>query len=165
MDIQANRVVGIHYTLKNDAGHIIASKEREPLFLLYGHGNIVRGLEQALIGKTVEDKIDVTVEPEDGYGIRQDNLLQEVPRFVIKGVDDLYVGKQFEAKSKDGPITLRVVDIDGNMVTVDGNHAFAGMRLHYSVSVVSIRDATPDEISQGHVLETKSKTDKKYYFK
>ena len=93
MEIQENGVVGMHCTLKNDVAEIRDSSEgSEPLHFLFGNGNIVPGLESALIGKTIKEKIDVTVEPQDGYGIRRDGLRQEIALSAFEGIDDIEVG-------------------------------------------------------------------------
>ena len=152
MEIQNNRVVGVHYTLKNDAGEILdSSSGLEPLVFLQGANNIISGLESALMGKTIGDKLEITIEPEAGYGIRRDELLQKIPRSAFEGVDNLEVGMQFEARTEQGPMPIRVTAIEGNVITIDGNHELAGVRLHFDVSVESIREATAEEISHGHV--------------
>jgi len=103
------------------------------------------------MGKTVGDKLEVTIEPEAGYGIRRDELLQKIPRSAFEGIDNLQVGMQFESQTEQGPMPIRVTAIEGDTVTVDGNHELAGIRLHFAVSVESIREATAEEISHGHV--------------
>lgn len=152
MQIQDNAVVGIHYTLKNDAGEILDSSEgRDPLVFLQGKGNIISGLESALAGKAAGDKLDVTIEPEDGYGVRREELMQKLPRTAFQGVDDIQVGMQFQAQTEKGPIPLRVAAINGDEITVDANHVLAGERLHFSVSVESVREASDEDMSHGHV--------------
>ena len=152
MEIQDNMVVGMHYTLKNDAGEVLDSSEgRDPLVFLQGKGNIISGLESALVGKTTGDKLDVTVEPEDGYGVRREELMQKIPRSAFQGVDDVQVGMQFQAQTEKGPIPLRVTAIEGDEITVDANHVLASVRLHFSVSIESIREASDEEKSHGHV--------------
>ncbi|MCB1615131.1 MAG: FKBP-type peptidyl-prolyl cis-trans isomerase, partial [Pseudomonadales bacterium] len=74
-------VVTMHYTLKNDAGEVLDSSEgAEPLSYLHGAGNIIPGLEAALVGKTAGDSCDVTVQPEDGYGEVMPHLVQTLSR-------------------------------------------------------------------------------------
>ena len=100
MQISPNKVVSIHYTLKNDAGDVLdSSAGREPLAYLHGAGNIVAGLENALEGKASGDKLNVRVAPEEGYGPRHDALVQDVPRDAFQGVDDIQPGMQFHAQS------------------------------------------------------------------
>lgn len=152
MNIQEQRVVKIHYTLKNDDGEILDSSEAmEPFAFLCGADNIIRGLESALIGKTIGDQIDVTVEPEDGYGTRREELQQELPLSNFDEIDDIQVGMYFQTGGEDDGITMRIVAIDGDKVIVDGNHELAGIRLHFSISIESVRDATPEELDHGHV--------------
>ncbi len=152
MDIQKGRVVGMHYTLRNDEGEIIDTSEgREPLVFLQGFGNIINGLESELEGKSLGDKLEVIVEPEQGYGIRHEQLIQQVPKSAFEGVDELQVGMQFQAQTEQGPIPIRIVEINGEEVTIDGNHELAGVRLHFAVSIESIREASQEEIEHGHV--------------
>ena len=153
MQVAQNNVVSIHYTLTNDAGETLdSSRERgEPLAYLHGHGNIIPGLEQALLGKSTGDTLDVTVEAADGYGERHDALIQQVPREAFQGVDQLEPGMQFQAQTDAGPRLFVITDIEGEQVTVDGNHPLAGQRLHFDVEITEVRDATQGELEHGHV--------------
>ncbi len=152
MQISDNKVVSIHYTLTNDAGEVIDSSEgREPLPYLAGAGNIIAGLESALEGKSVGDKLDVRVAPEDGYGERHEQMIQEVPRSAFDGVDDIQVGMHFQAQSDHGPVSVVVTALTDETVTVDGNHPLAGEHLNFAVEVVDVRDASEEELEHGHV--------------
>lgn len=152
MEIQHNSVVGMHYTLKNDDGEVIDSSEGgSPLLFIQGHGNIIHGLESALAGLKVGDSKDVVVEPADGYGEYDDELVQEVPRSAFEGIDTLEVGMQFHADTEDGIVPITVMEISDDVITVDGNHELAGERLHFSVTIDSIREATPEELAHGHI--------------
>lgn len=152
MKIQDNCVVAIHYTLTSDDGDVIDSSEgRDPLSYLQGHGNIIPGLEKALLGLAAGDRIKVVVEPEDGYGPVQDSLIQQVPREAFEGVDEIEPGMQFQAQTPQGPITVTVIEVDDATVTLDGNHELAGVRLNFAVEVVSVRQAQPEELDHGHV--------------
>lgn len=152
MEIQHNAVVGMHYTLKNDDGEVIDSSEGgTPLVFIQGHGNIIHGLESALAGLKVGDSKDVVVEPADGYGEYDDELVQEVPRSAFEGIDTLEVGMQFHADTEDGIVPITVMEISDDVITVDGNHELAGERLHFSVTIDSIREATAEELAHGHI--------------
>lgn len=152
MKIQDNCVVSIHYTLTNDEGDVIDTSEgREPLRYLQGHGNIIPGLEQALLGLVAGDSANVVVEPEDGYGPVQDSLIQAVPREAFDGIDVIEVGMQFQAQTAQGPIPVTVVAVDEESVTLDGNHELAGVRLNFAVQVTDVRAASQEEIDHGHV--------------
>ena len=147
-----NVVASIHYTLTNDAGEVLDSSEgAEPLSYLHGAGNIIPGLEQALVGKTSGATLQVSVAPEDAYGPVQKELIQLVPREAFQGVDKVEPGMAFEAQDAQGNARQVVVkSVDAGQVTVDGNHPLAGLQLNFDVQVVDVRDATEEEIAHGH---------------
>ena len=152
MHIEKNRVVTLNYTLRDDQGSVIdSSSGRGPLSYLHGKGNIVPGLEQALAGKAAGDKLDVTVAPAQGYGLRDERLVQIVPRHKFGEVAGLSPGMQVRATGAQGPRLVTVVRVDRDFVTVDGNHPLAGRTLHFSVEVAEVRKATHEEVSHGHV--------------
>jgi len=153
MLIAANKAVSIDYTLTNDAGEVIdSSAGGAPLAYLHGAGNIIPGLEKALEGKGVGEELDVTIEPEEAYGEYLAELVSTLNRSMFEGVDELEVGMQFHASAPDGQMQIVTIrDLDGDDVTVDGNHPLAGQRLNFKVKVVSIRDASQEEIAHGHI--------------
>lgn len=152
MQIGHNSVVSIHYELSNDAGEILdASTEGEPLVYLHGAQNIIPGLEKQLAGKKVGDSLKVKVQPEDGYGVRQAELIQQVPRDAFPDPDNLALGMRFSADSDGGHVSVVVTELTDALATVDGNHPLAGVVLNFDVSVADIRAATDEEISHGHV--------------
>ncbi len=153
MKIEKDAVVSMHYTLKNDAGDVIDSSEgKEPLPFLQGHGNIIPGLESALEGSKAGDKLDVTVEPEEGYGLRLQKAIQEIPRTALQDVEDLALGMQLQSQDKDGnAFIVTVTKIEDETITVDANHPLAGETLHFAVTIESIRKAEAVEIDHGHV--------------
>ena len=80
MKISDKKVVGIHYILKDYNGEIIDSSEgQSPLVYIQGSGNVISGMEQALINKEAGDKLHVVIKPEDAYGIRDESLVKSVP--------------------------------------------------------------------------------------
>ena len=153
MKIEKDAVVSMYYTLKNDAGDVIDSSEgKEPLPFLQGHGNIIPGLESALEGSKAGDKVDVTVEPEEGYGLRLQEAIQEIPRTALQDVEDLALGMQLQSQDKDGnAFIVTVAKIEDETITVDANHPLAGETLHFAVTIESIRKAEAVEIDHGHV--------------
>ena len=152
MHIEKNRVVTFNYTLRDDQGAVIdSSSGRAPLSYLHGKGNIIPGLERALVGKAAGDKLDVTVAPEHGYGPRDERLVQIVARAKFGDVANIAPGMQVRASGKQGARLVTVVRVDRDFVTVDGNHPLAGRTLHFSVEVADVRKATHEEISHGHV--------------
>lgn len=152
MTIQQDSVVTLHYTLKDDSGKVLDSSEgREPLAYLHGHGNLVPGLERELTGRSAGEKLSVTVAPAEGYGERDERLVQQVPRRSFKGVANLRVGMRLRAETDQGPIGVHVTRIAGDMVTVDANHPLAGQNLNFEVEITEVRAATGEELSHGHV--------------
>ncbi|MCU0975420.1 MAG: peptidylprolyl isomerase [Steroidobacteraceae bacterium] len=152
MKIAEDKVVSIHYTLKDSAGTVLdASAGSEPLAYLHGAGNIIPGLENALEGKKSGDKLSVTVEPSQGYGERDERLVQAVPRSAFKGIDQLAPGMQFQAQGPQGTRLVVVTHVATDVVTVDANHPLAGQTLHFEVEIAEVRDATSEELEHGHV--------------
>lgn len=152
MQIANHKVVSIHYTLTNDEGDVLdSSKGQEPLAYLHGFGNIISGLENALDGRSLGDKFTVAIAPAEGYGERDNDMVQSVPKSSFQGVDEILPGMQFQAQSPDGMQLVTVIDVDGDEVILDGNHPMAGMTLNFDVEVTEIRDATAEELEHGHV--------------
>lgn len=152
MIIEKNKVTSIDYTLKDDSGNVLDSSEgREPLSYLHGNGNLIPGLEEALEGKKEGDNISVSIPPEKGYGIRNKELIQTVDRAMFQGVDQIQAGMQFQANTEQGTQIFTVTDIEGDQVTIDGNHPLAGANLNFDVTIQGIREATDEEIQHGHV--------------
>ncbi len=152
MQIAQDTVVLVRYTLRNDAGDILdSSADGEPLAYVHGSGSLVPGFERALDGRKAGDKLSFEVPPTDGYGLHEAELVQEVPRSAFEGIANLDVGMQFHAQSNQGPHTVTVTKIDGDRITVDGNHPLAGQTLHFEVEVADVRAATGEELAHGHV--------------
>ena len=151
MQIDKHKIVSIDYTLTDDQGEVIDSSEgSEPLAYLHGVGGIIPGLERALEGKSAGDQLKVSLAPEDGYGQRNEDLCQGVPRSEFAEVEDLAEGMEFRVDSEAGPMVITVVEIGDETVQVDGNHALAGMTLHFEVTICDVREATAEEIEHGH---------------
>jgi FKBP-type peptidyl-prolyl cis-trans isomerase SlyD len=152
MEITADRVVTIHYTLKGDDGAVIdSSTGGEPLAYIQGHGNLVAGLEKALEGKEDGNEVAVVVAPADGYGVRDESLIQRVPKRALQGAGTIKKGMQFQARTDDGMRLFTVSAVIGDMVTLDGNHPLADQTLHFDVRIVGVREATTEELEHGHV--------------
>jgi FKBP-type peptidyl-prolyl cis-trans isomerase SlyD len=152
VEITADRVVLIHYTLKDDAGAVIdSSSGGEPLAYIQGHGNLVAGLEKALEGKKDGDSVAVSVAPADGYGKHDSALIQRVPKRSLQGSGEIKKGMQFQGQTPDGMRVFTVTAVMGDMITLDGNHPLADQTLHFDVDIVSVREATAEELEHGHV--------------
>ena len=153
MTITERMVVSIHYKVADAATDemIDSSEGDEPMTYLHGAQNIIPGLERALEGKTVGDHVSVTIAPPDAYGEYSEDRVQEVPIEAFEQVEDLKPGMIVTAQSGDGQINLVVTDVGESTVTVDANHPLAGKSLAFDVSVISIREASEEEVAHGHV--------------
>lgn len=150
MLIANNRVVAFHYVLKNEQGEELdSSRGQLPLLYLHGHNNILPGLEQALEGHSLGDRFTVTLRPEQGYGVHDPELVQRVPRSALEGANELQLGMQFQAQTEDGEVPVRVIGLDAEHVTVDGNHPLAGQTLLFEIEIRNVRDALPEELEEG----------------
>jgi len=152
MQIGNQKVVTIDYTLTDDRGEVLdTSQGQEPLVYIQGSGSIIPGLETALEGKSAGDALKVTIAPAQGYGERDEELVQAVPRERFPPGGELTVGMRFQAQGANGSHVVTVVGVDEKQVTVDANHPLAGVTLSFDVKVVEVREATPDELKHGHV--------------
>lgn len=144
-------VVGINYRLTiSDGTEVDSTGDAGPMEYLHGHGNIIPGLEKALDGLELGAELDMEFPPQEAYGERQEERMVVVSREQL-GFDP-EVGTVVSAQLPDGREQhLMIAAVDGDQVTLDGNHPLAGETLRFEVTVASLRDATDDEISNGHI--------------
>ena len=151
MQIGKNKVVSIHYTLRDNEGTTIDSSiGGEPLTYIQGIGNLIPGMEEGLEGGAVGQKFNLKVSPEKGYGVKNDQLIQKVPRSAF-GTQDIKPGMQFQTQGNHGAQVVTVTHVGLDSVTVDGNHPLAGVELNFDVEVMNVRAATKEELDHGHV--------------
>lgn len=152
MQIEANRVVTLNYTLTDNDNNVIDQSDDGSFCYLHGASNIIPGLENALSGKNAGDELSVKVSPAEGYGEHDASRVQEVPREMFPDDTDIQPGMQFHAQSPEGQaIAVTISKVEGDMITVDGNHPLAGVELNFVVRIVDIREATDEEKQHGHV--------------
>ena len=151
MQVANEKVVSIDYTLTDEQGNVLdSSRGRGPLSYLHGSGHIIPGLESALEGKAAGEALKVTVAPADAYGEHDPEMVQPVPRDRFPQGAELEVGTQFQAQTPAGPRVVTVVEVQDDAVTVDANHPLAGKTLNFDVQVVSVREASEEELQHGH---------------
>ena len=152
MHIENNRVVSLAYTLRDNDDNIIDQSDDGSFWYLHGASNIIPGLENALTGKSKGDELAVSVAPEEGYGEREQERIQDVPRDMFPPEQELATGMQFHAQSPDGhAVMVTIANIEGDTITVDGNHPLAGVQLNFVVKIMDVREATEEELEHGHV--------------
>jgi len=160
MTITEGQIVSLDYILSIKDGDVVeSSKEEGPLEYLHGNGEIPEGLEVALEGKAVGDKIELTLQPQDAFGEYDLEALTTVPRSEFP--DDaeietdqwIQVGVQMEDEEDDGEfeIEMRIVEINTEAVVLDANHPLAGKTIEYKVEVREFHPATEEEIADRHI--------------
>lgn len=144
--------VTIEYTLRDDDGNVLdTSRGRAPMVYLHGHGNLIPGLERELSGQAAGAELNVSVAPADAYGEHDPEKIQVVPRSAFAGIDQIEPGMQFQAEGPAGRTVVTIAEVDGDSITVDGNHPLAGKTLHFEVAIEALREGTAEEIAHGHI--------------
>jgi FKBP-type peptidyl-prolyl cis-trans isomerase SlyD len=151
MKAEAKKVVAIDYEQRDESGEVLDSSEgREPLEYLHGANNIVPGLEKAIDGKALDETVEVTLAPADGYGDYDAKLVRNVP---VRKLPEKrpQVGAMLQVTTEAGPQRVIVKELRGDYAKLDFNHPLAGKTLHFKVTVKAVREPTPEELDHGHV--------------
>lgn len=152
MTVSKDKVVYIHYTLKNDGGEVLDSSiDGEPLAYIHGNNHLIPGLEEVLEGKKAEDFLTVSVPPEKGYGEVTEGSISTHSVKNFDNSEELKIGMQVHSETEEGVVAFTVVKVDDKEVTLDANHPLAGQTLHFEVTVTEIREASAEELDHGHV--------------
>ncbi len=152
MKISKDKVVEIHYTLKdNDSNTLDSSEGHSPLAYIHGNGNLIPGLETALEGKEIGDKIHANIKPEDAYGLRDEKLVEKVSLSQFDNPNEVKEGVQFQIQTNEGVRIATVTNVSGDDVSIDMNHPLADVELNFDVEIMSVRDASNEELEHGHV--------------
>lgn len=151
MQITKNKVATFGFTVINESGQTLDSSKESGLFsYVHGIGYLIPGLESAMEGKSAGDSFSISVLPAQGYGERDESLVQVIPRSVFDGIGDLDVGLQLQLEDQNGTKIAAVTRIEEDNVTLDGNHPLAGVTLNFAIDIVDVRDATEEELDHGH---------------
>ena len=132
--------VRIHYTgTLTDGTEFDSSSGRDPLEFALGGGQVIPGFDSAVDGMSVGENKQVTIPPEDAYGERHDQLVQEVPKSALPDEIDPAVGMHLQSRSPEGQVlNLVVTEVADDSITVDGNHPLAGQALTFDIELVEI---------------------------
>lgn len=153
MRISKDSVVVFTYSLSTLQGDLLeeATAEQPAAYLHGGYDGIFPKVEEALEGQTIGSEVDVILEPDDGFGEYDAELvrIEEASLFP----PDIKAGMQFEGSTEDGQhhLLYTVTDVADGKVVVDGNHPLAGQSLRVQCRVESVRAALPEELAHGHV--------------
>jgi len=149
--VENTRVIGFHYTLKNDAGEVLDSSDGgHPMLYLAGGGQILPALDAVMQPLSVGDKKSVSLTAKEGYGEINPAFKMNVKLGQFPPGTAVKPGLQFRINNEPGSPMFRVINVLGEEVFIDGNHPLAGQALHFDVEITESREATEDEISHGH---------------
>jgi len=152
MQISKNSAVEFHYTLSEAGEQLETSIGSEPLSYIHGLEGMLPGLEKALEGKAAGDTLSVTLAPSESYGERVDDLIQRIPLKHLQGDTKVWKpGMTAMVHSNQGRHQVTIVKVGRFNADCDLNHPFAGKTLTFDVQVLSVREATSEELSHGHV--------------
>lgn len=152
MIVEKDKAVSFHYTLKDAEGEQMeTSREKDPMSYLHGANNIIPGLEKAMEGRAINDEFSVTIQPEDAYGVRNENNVQRIGLKRLKGIGKVSVGQVLNLQTEKGQVQVTVLKVGRFNIDVDGNHPLAGRELTFDVEVTDIREATAEELEHRHV--------------
>ena len=150
MKIKKDMVADIYYQMKDQEGNIVDSNEGyAPLQYLHGYNNILPALQDMLEGLIIHDEKFVALTPEQTYGNYDRELVYEVDKNQLPDTTELQEGSVIQLEEGQ---ELTVIALTNERVTLNGNHPLAGKKLDVFVKVVAVREATPEEIKQGHPL-------------
>lgn len=153
MQIGNDSVVVIEYTLRNDEGEVLdSSTGGAPLTFLHGRGQLIPGVEKALLGKQAGDELRFIVPAEEGYGEYDPDAMQTVGRGAFPPDFAIEEGQEFFVEDQQGNTrAVSVAGIDGDQISLDFNHPLAGEDLDFEIKIKEVRAATAEELAHGHV--------------
>jgi len=150
MNIEKDTVVTLRYKVADANGKLLEEAKEPMAYLHGGYNNTLPKIEEALEGKTAGFQTTLLLQPEDGFGLRDESLAQTMRRSDFP--PGVKVGGQLHGRTADGrEQAFRVVKIKGDTVLLDGNHPWAGMALRFSLKVTDVRAAIAEELAHGHV--------------
>lgn len=132
--------IKVHYIGRFTDGTIFdSSKDRDPLEFTLGEGQVIPGFEQGLVGLAVGDGAEIHVEPKDGYGESNPDMIAKVEKSQFPAEIKPEVGQTLEMEQPNGQaIPVRITEIEGETVTLDANHPLAGRALEFEVELIEI---------------------------
>ncbi|MBL7005371.1 MAG: peptidylprolyl isomerase [Gammaproteobacteria bacterium] len=152
MIIEKDKAVTINYRLTDNEGQFIDESQDSSFCYLHGHENIIPGLEAGLLAKRKGDTFSLTIEPKDGYGERDESLVEDVPKNMFPTEEEIKPGMDFHAQGPNEElITITILEVNEETIKIDANDQLAGVTLNFDIEVIDIRDADESEIDHGHI--------------
>ena len=152
MKIQKNYVVALAYELTVDGKIVDSATEQQPLEYIHGNTMLIPRFEEEVDGKEPGQEYAFTLSPEEGYGEHNPKLRFDIPKesFAVDGVvrEDLLVpGQVIPMLNSAGQVChAQIIEVKDNDVTVDFNHPMAGKTLNFKGKVISVREATEEDL-------------------
>ena len=147
MKIEKNAFVSVGYILSLESGQKVEeTAEDDPLRFVFGIGRMMPGLEKGLLGLDVGSKARIAVKPEDAYGERSDQMIQELPRSVFSDDSQFKVGDHVQATGPQGAMIFEIKQVTEDKVVCDFNHPLAGKSLVFDVEIQEVRPSTQADI-------------------
>src|ERR1051325_3155706 len=140
--VKEGDTVTLHYKGSLDDGTVFDTSEgREPLTFKVGDGQVIQGFDDGVRGMAVGEDRLISIPPEKAYGQYYEELVKVVPRSGFPPDTAPIVGLAFEMELPSGEsMTVRIIDVEGDDVTLDANHLLAGEELHFDIHLISINN-------------------------
>lgn len=138
--VEKGKVIAVHYTGRVASGEIFDNTEgKAPLKFQVGSGQIIKGFENALIGKNIGDKVSVNLTSDEAYGQIREDLIVEVKKEQMPG--EVTIGQSLSAQADNGQqINVLVKEVKEDIIIIDGNHPLAGKDISFEIEIVEIED-------------------------
>jgi FKBP-type peptidyl-prolyl cis-trans isomerase SlyD len=147
LTVARHRVITMQYSLSNTDGVMIREASGEPVTYLHGAGALPARLEQELENHRIGDIVTARLLPDDAFGKRDPDLVQEVPLSELPAEENIEAGGKITGTDEEGiEVIFSITDIRDDTAHLDGNHPLAGQALLFEVEIQGIRDATEEEI-------------------
>ncbi|WP_260294768.1 FKBP-type peptidyl-prolyl cis-trans isomerase [Sedimenticola hydrogenitrophicus] len=154
MQISNDKVVTIEYTMTDQLGNLLDTSDNgETVSFIHGRGTVFPALEEALDGRSIGERLQLTLTPEQAYGATDERLVKVIPRDKFKLEGEIAVGRRFKTLRDDTEVVVTVVKVDDESVVVDANPPLAGVTIQMDVVIVEVRDAIAEELASGQVQD------------
>ena len=150
MKIEKDRVVTMRFKAAELGGKVLEHGKTPMAYLHGGYSNVLPRIEEALEGQAAGYEVALVLPSRDAFGEFDEKLVQTIPKTQFP--PGVKVGGQLTARNAEGrERTFVVKKVKGQEVFIDGNHPLAGKALRFEITVISVREATEEELAHGHV--------------
>ncbi|MCK6622980.1 MAG: peptidylprolyl isomerase [Calditrichaceae bacterium] len=153
MPFKLDQVVTVHLSIADETGEVLESTfGSEPLAFLSGRQQILPRLEERIATMPIHGKSTLTLSPEEAFGAYDESAVRIAKRSSFPEGAPLEEGMDFVAVNESGEeMPFMITKVEGDDITIDFNHPYAGKTLTIDVELIGMREATPEELDHGHV--------------